>query len=153
MQISALPDTTGTIINTSEYKDKFTVLSLWASWHPESIELQDSLKTAIETLADRPVKFVSLSLDSDRDAWLSVVREKQLGGVHLCDFRGWDTPLAKQTNTQNIPALYVANTSGRIIATNMWGKQLENFLEKQLDNWEKEQKKKEQEKKKIRNRK
>ena len=115
--------------------------------------MQDSLKTAIETLADRPVKFVSLSLDSDRDAWLSVVREKQLGGVHLCDFRGWDTPLAKQTNTQNIPALYVANTSGRIIATNMWGKQLENFLEKQLDNWEKEQKKKEQEKKKIRNRK
>ncbi|MBR5803646.1 MAG: AhpC/TSA family protein [Bacteroidaceae bacterium] len=155
LQISALPDTTGTVINTSEYKNKFTVLSLWASWHPESIEMQDSLQTAIEALADRPVKFVSLSLDSDREAWLSVVREKQLGGVHLCDFRGWDTSLAKQTNTQDIPALYIANTSGKIIATNIWGVQLEKFLEKQLDNWEKEQKKKEQEKKKekIKNRK
>ncbi|MBQ8866614.1 MAG: AhpC/TSA family protein [Bacteroidaceae bacterium] len=148
LQMAALPDTTGTVVKTSEYKNKFIVLSFWASWHPESIEMQDSLQATIKKFAKRPVTFVSLSLDTDREAWLSAIRDRQLGGLHLCDFKGWNTPLAKQTNTQDIPTLYIANTTGRIITTNMWGKQLENLLDKQVESWEKEQKKKEQSKKK-----
>lgn len=148
LQMAELPDTTGTVIKASEYKNKFIVLSFWASWHPESIEMQDSLQATIKKFAKRPVTFVSLSLDNDREAWLSAIRTRQLGGLHLCDFKGWNTLLAKQTNTQDIPALYVVNTSNRIVTTDMWGKQLENFLDKQVGNWEKEQKEKEKKKNK-----
>lgn len=150
LQMAALPDTTGKVINTSEYKNTFVVLSFWASWHPESIEMQDSLQNAIKSLSDRSVKFVSLSLDSDPEAWLSTIRTREWGGVHVCDFRGWNTVLARQTDTQNIPTIYIANASGKIIASDMWGRQLERFLDKQLDSWEKEQKKKEEEQKKRR---
>jgi hypothetical protein len=148
LQMAELPDTTGTVIKSSEYKNKFIVLSFWASWHPESIEMQDSLQATIKKFAKRPIAFVNLSLDNDREAWLSAIRTKKWEGLHLCDFKGWDNLLAKQTNTQDIPTLYIVNTAGKIITTNMWGKQLENFLDKQVGNWEKEQKKKEQKNKK-----
>jgi hypothetical protein len=148
LQMAELPDTTGTVIKSSEYKNKFIVLSFWASWHPESIEMQDSLQATIKKFAKRPIAFVNLSLDNDREAWLSAIRTKKWEGLHLCDFKGWNNLLAKQTNTQDIPTLYIVNTTGKIITTNMWGKQLENFLDKQVGNWEKEQKKKEQKNKK-----
>lgn len=148
LQMAELPDTTGTVIKSSEYKNKFIVLSFWASWHPESIEMQDSLQATIKKFAKRPIAFVNLSLDNDREAWLSAIRTKKWEGLHLCDFKGWNNLLAKQTNTQDIPTLYIVNAAGKIITTNMWGKQLENFLDKQVGNWEKEQKKKEQKNKK-----
>lgn len=148
LEMAALPDTAGTIINVNEYKDKFIVLSFWASWHPHSIEMQDSLQAVIKKFAKRPVKFVSLSLDSDREAWLTTIRKQQMGGLHLCDFKGWNNTLVQETGTQDLPALYIAGTSGRTVATDMWGKQLEKFLENQVSSWEKEQKKKEQEAKK-----
>lgn len=153
LQMIALPDTAGTIRNTSEYKNRFIVLTLWASWHPESMKMQDSLQTTIKEFAKRPVTFVSLSLDSNRDAWLSAIRSKQWGGLHLCDFKGWNNTLAKQTDTQDIPMLYIVNTTGKIITTNMWGKQLKTFLGKQLDSWEEQQKKKEEQEKKKKKRK
>ena len=84
----------------------------------------------------------------DEGLELSFIRTKKWEGLHLCDFKGWNNLLAKQTNTQDIPTLYIVNTTGKIITTNMWGKQLENFLDKQVGNWEKEQKKKEQKNKK-----
>lgn len=152
LQMAALPDTTGTIIDIDEYKDKFIVLSFWASWHPRSIEMQDSLQSAIKKFAKRPVKFVSLSLDSDREAWLDSIRTNKLGGLHLCDFKGWNSTPVKETGTQNLPAIYIANTSGKVVATDMWGKQLEKFLESQVSSWEDQQKKKKQEEKKRKRR-
>lgn len=153
LQMIAMPDTTGTIIKTDEYKDHFIVLSLWASWHPESIERQDSLQATIKKMKKRAVKFVNISLDTDREAWLSTIREHKLGGIHLCDLKGWNNQLVKRLNTEDIPANYIINTSNKIITTDMWDKQLENFLDKQLDNWEEEQKKKKAEERKRKRRK
>ena len=152
LQMPALPDTTGKTIDINEYKDKFIILSLWASWHPESVEMQDSLQAIIKKFAKRPAKFVSLSLDSHGEAWLDTLRSHKWGGLHLCDFKGWNNELVEQTETQDLPTLYIANTSSKIIATDMWGKQLENFLDNQISNWEELQKKRAKEEKKRKNR-
>lgn len=153
IQMDALPDTVGKQIPISEYKNHFVVLSFWASWHPESVRMQDSLQHIIKRFTNRPVKFVSLSVDNDRQQWLDTIRTHKLGGYQLCDFKGWNNTLVQASETNDLPAIYILNTSNKILATDMWHKQLENFLEKQLDKWEeqeKEKKKKEQSKSKTR---
>ena len=114
--------------------------------------MQDSLQHIIKHFTNRPVKFVSLSVDNDRQQWLDTIRTHKLEGYHLSDLKGWNNALVKASETNNLPAIYILNTSNKIIATDMWHKPLENFLGKQLDKWEeqeKEKKKKEQSKSKT----
>lgn len=139
--MGTLRDTTGTFLKTADYKDKFTVFSLWASWHKESRSMQDSLKQTIKQFAKKPVKFVSLSLDTDREAWLSAIREDSLQGIHTCDFKGWEGNFIPYCETEKLPALFIMNTNGRIIAADKWGKELEDYLDKQVKAWEEQKKK------------
>lgn len=138
--VSTLTDTTGTALKATDYKDKFVVLSLWASWHKESRMMQDSLKQTIKRYAKKPVKFISLSLDADREAWLSAIREDTLQGTHTCDFKGWEGSFIPFNETKRLPALFIMNTNGRIIASDKWGDELEEYIDKQLKAWEEQQK-------------
>lgn len=153
LEMVALPDTTGNVVKTNDYNDHFVVLSLWASWHPESIVMQDSLQSTVKKFTKRPVKFVNLSLDNNREAWLSAIREHGWDGIHLCNFKGWNNELVKKAGAQDIPAIYLINTSDKVIATDMWGKPLENLLDKQLTSWEEQQKKRQEAERKRKNRK
>lgn len=135
LNITNLADTTGTIIKANTYKDNYVVLSIWASWHPESRIMQDSLQANIKRFAKESVKFVNISLDSDRDLWLNAIREDSLGGIHLCDFKGWNGAFIQTTSANDLPKNFVLNHTGKILVSDMWGKKLDNFLDKQLTQW------------------
>lgn len=146
--LGSLQDSTGTLLNSADYKDKFVVISLWASWHRQSRSMQDSLKQTVKRFAKRPVKFISLSLDANREEWLSAVRADTLPGVHVCDFKGWSGGFLPICGATELPALYVLNANGRIAATDKWGEELEEYLDKKVKVWEEQQKKKKNKSKK-----
>lgn len=140
LTLAGLPDSTGTQLKSGDYKDKFTVIVYWASWHPESRQMLDSLKQTVDKFAKRPVQFVTVSLDSDRAKWLDAVREDTLPGKHLCDLKGWNSGIMKVNGVTSLPALQVLNTSNRVVISDKWGTELENSLEKQVAEWERVQK-------------
>ena len=140
--LGTLPDSTGTFLNTDDYKGKLVVLSLWASWHDESRALQNSLKPLVKRFAKRPVEFVSLSLDSDRSRWLEAVRTDTLADTHVCNFEGWNSSFLNSLGTSALPALYVLNESRRVMSSQLWGEKLETYLDKQLTDLEKREKEK-----------
>lgn len=139
LNVANMADTTGVIVKANSYKDNLVVLSLWASWHPDSRTMQDSLQAQVKRFAKRPVKFISVSLDSDRDQWMKAIREDKLGGVHLCDFKGWNGAFVQTTGATGLPKNFVLNQSGRILISDIWGKRLDNFLDKQLTQLEEQQ--------------
>lgn len=140
LTLTSLSDSTGTRLKSSDYKEKFTVLVYWASWHPESRQMLDSLKQTMDKFAKRPVEFVSISLDSNRAQWLNAVREDTLPGTHVCDLEGWNSKFMQTSGVTSLPALQVLNTSNRVVISNQWGAKLENSLDKQVTDWEKVQK-------------
>ena len=139
LNIANLADTTGVIVKANSYKENIVVLSLWASWHPGSRIMQDSLQAQIKHFAKRPVKFINVSLDSDRNQWMDAIREDKLGGIHLCDFKGWNGAFVQTTGAADLPKNFVLNQSGRILISDVWGKRLENFVDKQLTQLEEQQ--------------
>lgn len=139
LNIANLTDTTGTTIKANTYRDNYIVLSLWASWHPQSRIMQDSLQANIKKFAKRPVKFISVSIDSDYDQWKDAIRQNKLGGIHLCDTKGWNGAFIQTTGATDLPKNFILNQAGKILVSDMWGNRLNSFLDKQLTQWEEQQ--------------
>lgn len=144
-----LPDTTGKVLTVDALKEKCMVVTLWASWHSGSRVMQDSLKRLEKRFAKEPVVFLNVSVDTDKQQWLSAIRNDTLKGTHVCDFKGWNSDFVRSANIPVLPGNLILDTSLRIIGRDMWGKQLQEFLEKQVEDLKKAQeRKKEQEKQK-----
>ena len=136
-----LPDSTGRAMVPADYQKQFIVLTLWASWHPESKAQVKSMATLAKKFAKRSVKFVTLSLDSNRAQWVEAIRQDTLPGIHLCDFKGWNGDFVQECGVMGLPATFVMNTASKVIATNLQGEKLEEFLDGKVKSWEATQKK------------
>lgn len=137
-----LPDTVGKRVSTSQYKEEYLLLSFWASWHKESRDLQDSLKQLVKKFAKRSIKFVNVSLDTDREQWKEAIRRDTLSGIHLCDQKSWAGSLPGNANVSKLPANLLLNAHRRIILRDVWGDSLETTIENKLKAWEESQKRK-----------
>lgn len=136
INLTNLPDTTGIAPKSDSFKDKYTLLTLWASWHAPSVEWQDSLKSIIKSFQKRPVQFASLSLDTDREQWLAAIRKDTLQGIHLCDFKGWNSPTVALTDAVDLPCIIILNDKNRILKSGLWDYEFKQYLNRQLDDWE-----------------
>lgn len=136
IQLTTQPDTTGQTLGIAPFKDKYIVLTLWASWHQPSVEWQDSLKAVVKAFAKRPVQFVSFSLDTDREQWLSSIRKDTLSGFHLCDFRGWNSPTVQLSGAADLPYTLILNSNNKVLVGGASDFNLTQQLDKQLDEWE-----------------
>ena len=75
---------------------------------------------------------LGISLDDDKDAWLKAIKDDKLTWTHTSELKRWESPIANLYKIEGIPANFILNPDGKIIAKNLRGEQLENFLIKNL---------------------
>lgn len=132
LPVVSLPDTTGKPVVTNDLKGKYVVVNFWASWDEASRERQKQLDRLVKKYAKQPVVFLNVSLDVDRQAWISAIKEDTLAGVQVCDFKGWGSAFVKQSGVSKLPHSLVRNKGKDIIATDQWESALEVLLDGQL---------------------
>lgn len=132
LPVVSLPDSLGKMVSGNMLKENFVIVCLWASWHETSRAKLKSLQKLANAYAKKPVLFLNVSLDTDRAAWIEAIRTDTLPGVHVCDGKGWSGTFVRQVGAGKLPFNLVRNPQNRVIATDMWGKSLDAFLEKQL---------------------
>lgn len=107
-----LVDTEGNAVPFSNFLGKWVYIDLWASWCGPCVQQIPHLKELEKTLADAPVTFVSISLDSDKEAWLKKVKTLDLHGNQLLDVNG---TLSKVLNISGIPHFMLYGPDGRLV--------------------------------------
>lgn len=118
-------DPKGKTISWNNVKDRYILLNFWASWNKESVMAQDSLATIQKALKKEKFAIISLSLDLDRKEWLSAISHRDsIQWKQVCDFRGWDNSIVKQQNINKLPANLLLSPDKRIIAKDIYGKEL-----------------------------
>lgn len=137
-------DKDGQNFRWNNFKDNYTLIDFWASWHPASVAEQDSLERVIKALRKEDFVIVSISLDYDKQAWLDASDRDTTQWVQLCDFRGWENSLIKEQGINNLPSNILLNRSKRIIERDIRGQELIDKIKQLLQ----EDKAKEQRKKK-----
>ena len=110
------PDKEGNELSLSTFKGSLVYVDVWATWcGPCKAEIP-ALKTLEHDYHNNNITFLSVSVDTDEEAWINMVAEKQLGGVQLWA-NGW-TEITKSYAINGIPRFMLFDTDGNVISLN-----------------------------------
>lgn len=110
-----LCDTDGRAVDFSRFRGRWVYIDMWASWCVPCIKEIPHLKKLEEDLAGRNIAFVSISIDTDRAAWLKKVAQLGLTGNQLINDDG---SLGKALNVNAIPRFLIYDPDGRLYDDN-----------------------------------
>jgi peroxiredoxin len=123
-----LPTPDGDTLKLSSFRGKYVLLDFWASWcRPCRVENPHLVK-AYEKYQDKGFEIFQVSLDKKRDSWVKAIEKDQLNWPQVSDLKYWHSEPAKLYKVQAIPANFLLDKNGRIVAKNLRGDALDAKL-------------------------
>ncbi len=119
-----LPLITKDTINLNEQLGKkLTIIDLWASWcGPCRIENRKVLVPLWKDYNNQGLQIIAYGLESDESAWKTAVEKDGAGNwFQASDLLGDDTPILKKIRVQTIPANFILDEKGVVLAKNIHG--------------------------------
>jgi peroxiredoxin len=120
----------GKPVKLSDYKGKYVMLDFWASWcgpcrheNPNVVKLYAIYKSL-------GLNILGISLDVDKAAWAQAINNDKLTWTHASDLKTFEGPVERLYHIEAIPSDFIIDPQGIIIAKNITGTDLEEFLNK-----------------------
>ncbi|UIR55660.1 TlpA family protein disulfide reductase [Sphingobacterium sp. SRCM116780] len=125
-------DTTGTPVKLSDFKGQYVLLDFWASWCPDCrVESPDLVKT-YAIFKDKNFEILGISFDKDRASWIKAIHADQLHWKHVSDLKRWQNDVGTLYGVKSIPQNVLIDPTGKIIARNLHGEELNSKLREVL---------------------
>ena len=125
----------GDVLSMKDALGKVTIIDFWASWcKPCRIENPNVVKL-YNKYHDKGLNILGVSLDKEtqKDKWIQAIDDDGLTWQHVSNLKFWNDPIAKMYNVRSIPATFILDEKGVIIAKNLRGKALEDKVAELLD--------------------
>ena len=87
---------------------------------------------AYQKYHDKGFDILSLSFDSNREAWLKAINDLNMTWHHLSDLKGWESLAARMYSIRSIPSTILFDPEGKVVAVDFRGNALEQKLEEVL---------------------
>ena len=117
----AMNDASGKPVSLSSFKGKVVLVDFWASWCAPCREENPNVVAAYNQFKDKGFTVFGVSLDKDKAAWEKAIVDDKLAWTHVSDLKYWDNAAAKLYKVQSIPANFLLDKEGRIIARDLRG--------------------------------
>ncbi|WP_461788576.1 redoxin domain-containing protein [Pedobacter sp.] len=131
-------DADGKPVKLSDFKGKYVLVDFWASWCGPCRQENPNVVEAFQKFKDKNFTVLGVSLDggntrTTKEAWLKAVEADQLTWTHVSDLQGWNNAVSSAWGIKSIPANFLIDPNGKIIAKDLRGSALQNKLSEILD--------------------
>ena len=110
------PDKEGNIVSLSTFEGSLVYVDVWATWCAPCRAEIPALKQLEADYHHMNIIFMSVSVDRDKQKWLNMLEDKQLGGVQLWA-DGW-SKITESYAINSIPRFMLFDSEGNIISLN-----------------------------------
>jgi len=125
-----LPTPEGKNLKLSSLRGNYVLLDFWAAWCRPCRGENPNLVANYAKYKAKGFKIFQVSLDQTADAWKQAIAADKLNWNHVSDLQYWNAAPAKVYGVQSIPANFLLDPEGKVIATDLRGEQLGAALAK-----------------------
>lgn len=121
----------GDTIRLSDFRGKYLLLDFWASWCGPCRGENPNLVKAYDQYKDKGFEILGVSMDNpgQRDAWLEAIEADGLTWAQVSDLRGTKNEAAVLYGITMIPANFLLDPDGKIIAKDLRGQVMTDKLD------------------------
>ena len=123
-------DLSGNLVQLSDFRGKFVFVDIWATWCGPCIAEIPNVQAAAEKYREDPIAFVGVSIDATADRARRFLEDRKLTYEQLWAQGEFKSDICKQYQVSGIPATFLVDPQGRLVATGLRGDRLEEVLSK-----------------------
>ncbi len=129
----SLPSPEGDTIKLSSTRGSIVLLDFWAAWCGPCRKENPNLVKAYNKYQGKGFQIYQVSLDKTKEAWIKGIQDDKLERwIHVSDVKYWNSSVVPLYKIESIPANYLLDKEGRIIASNLRGDALQRKLDEYL---------------------
>ena len=118
------PNTEGTMTSLRSSLGKITIIDFWASWCGPCRKENPSVVALYNEFHAKGLNIIGVSLDKDAAKWKEAIAKDNLTWTHVSNLKFWQDPIAELYNIKSIPATFILDAKGKIIARDLRGAEL-----------------------------
>ncbi|GAB4312074.1 MAG: hypothetical protein Kow00127_02430 [Bacteroidales bacterium] len=124
-----LPDLAGNQVTVPAADDNYRLIIFWSSKCPHCKKIMPEIRQLYESsLVYAPLDIITVSLDTETDAWKAFLGKDYSGWTNLCDGLGWNSPVVNDYNVFATPSMYLLDKKMKIVSKPITFEELKSAL-------------------------
>lgn len=124
----------GKELSLSETLGEYTIIDFWASWCKPCRMENPNVVSVYKKYHKKGLNIISVSLDrpGQKERWTRAIEKDQMDWYHVSNLQYWQDPIPRSYGVRAIPATFLLDKNGVIIAKNLRGRALQNKMRELL---------------------